>query len=191
MRLLAGLVVWVVVGLSIQGCEASVNSSDSRDGGETSGGCAAVAYDLTRPPSREDLGMQPGKSFMDVSCDEGFEVSLTLPDGAQVSVTARRVNADSHSAASPESGAPTTVDVHSVALDADEAVRLASGLADDLGIDAQPLQSWRAEVEGDGSAGNVDSPFMRNQLGYLTAEMQVQHLAASGNNYLHLIFTWD
>ncbi len=134
--------------------------------------------------------MEPGTSVMDVSCDDGFEAILTLPDGVEVSVTSRRVNADSNPAANPESGPPTTVDVHSVALDADAAVRVASGLADDLGIDARPLQSWRRAVADNATHGNVDSPFIRNQLGYLTAEMQVQHLGASGNNYVHLIITW-
>ena len=176
-----------LVGLSSQGCDADVNTGD----GETSGGCKARSYDLTSPPSRDDLGMPPGKSVMDVSCDEGFEVTFTLPDEARVSLTARRVNADSRSAASPETGPPTTVDVHSVALDADAAVEVASGLADNLGIDAKPLQSWRLEVEANASGGSVDSPFIRIQLGYLTAEMQVQHLGTSGNNYVHLILTWS
>lgn len=135
--------------------------------------------------------MSPGQSVMDVSCDEGFEVTFTLPDEAEVSMTARRVNADSRSAASPESGSPTTVDVHSVALDADAAVEVASGLAENLGIDAKPLRSWRLEVDNDSSVGSVDSPFIRNRLGYLIAELQVQHLGTSGNNYVHLILTWS
>ena len=135
--------------------------------------------------------MEPGASFMDVSCDEGFEVTVVLPDEAEVSLTARRVNADSHSGANPETGSPTTVDVHSVALTAEEAVQLASKLADDLGITARPLQAWQQQVEANTSGDNVDSPFLRNRLGYLTAEMQVQHLGTSGNNYVHLIFTWS
>lgn len=168
----------------MQGCDLSVRSS------ETSERCEAKSYDLTRPPSREDLGMEPGKSFMDVSCDDGFTVTVALPDAAEISLTARGVSADSYSTDNPEAGAPTTVDVHSVALDVDEAVQLAGGLADRLGIDAQPVQNWQHEVGNDPSGGNVDSLFMRNRLGYLTAEMQIQHLGISGNNYLHLIFTW-
>jgi len=183
-RLFAGLAAWVVVGLAIQGCDPSVNSR------ETSERCEPKSYDLTQPPSRKELGMEPGRSFMDVSCDDGFMVTLTLPDDAVVSVTARGVSADSYSTANPETGSPTTVDVHSVALGVDEAVQLATGLADSLGIDAQPVQNWRHEVGTDPSGGNVDSLFMRSRLGYLTAEMQVQHLGVSGNNYLHLIFTW-
>lgn len=157
---------------------------------ETAGGCEAASYDLARPPSREELGMQPGRSFMDVSCDQGFQVTLTLPDNVDIGVTARRVNADSHSAVNPETGPPTTVDVHSVALDTDEAVQLATDLAARLGIDAGPVQSWRLQVE-DTPADNVDSPFLRNRVGYLTAEMQVQHLGASGNSYVHLILSWS
>lgn len=69
-------------------------------------------------------------------------------------------------------------------------MQLATELAESLGIDAQPVQNWQHEVGTDPSGGNVDSLFMRSRLGYLTAEMQVQHLGVSGNNYLHLIFTW-
>lgn len=83
------------------------------------------------------------------------------------------------------------MDIHSVALDVDEAVQVASGLADDLGINPQPLEAWRAQVESGTSTGSVDSPFLRSRLGYLTAEMQVQHLGTSGTNYLHLIFSWQ
>lgn len=35
------------------------------------------------------------------------------------------------------------------------------------------------------------SPFLRSKLGYLTAELQVQHLATSGTNYVHLVLSWD
>lgn len=185
MRLFAGLVVWAVVGSAMQGCDVSVNT------GEPSDACEPRSYDLSRPPSREDFGMQPGKSYVDVSCDDGFRVTLTLPDDVEVSLTARGVTADSYSTANPETGSPTTVDVHSVSLSLEEAVQLADGLADTLGIDAQPVQNWQHEVGSDPSAGNVDSLFMRNRLGYLTAEMKVQHLGISGNNYLHLIFTWS
>lgn len=187
MRLVAELVV-LVVGLAISGCEVSETGGGK---GEASSGCRAVSYDLTQPPTRVDLGMEPGASVLDVSCDEGFQVTLALPDDAKVSLTARRVNADSRSAANPETGPPTTVDVHSVALDVDEAVRVGQSLADDLGINAQPLESWRAQVQSGTSTGSVDSPFLQARLGYLTAEMQVQHLGTSGNNHVHLIFTWS
>ncbi len=82
------------------------------------------------------------------------------------------------------------MDVHSVAMGTSQAVRVASGIADDLGIDAASLQTWEQQVEA-GSADSVDSPFLRNTLGYLTAELQVQHLGVSGNNYIHLILSWD
>ncbi len=47
------------------------------------------------------------------------------------------------------------------------------------------------QVAANASGDNVDSPFLRNRLGHLAAEMQVQHLGTSGNNYVHLIFTWS
>jgi len=36
----------------------------------------------------------------------------------------------------------------------------------------------------------VDSTFVRTKLGYLTAELQLHYLPASGNSYLHLVLTW-
>lgn len=187
MRLAASVLFVAVVGLSSQGCDADVTSGNGSNGG----GCEAASYDLSQPPTRADFGMQPGKSYVDVSCDAGFPVTLALPEGAKVSVTARRVNADSYSTGNPETGDPTTVDVHSVGLGTDRAVSTATDLAAELGMDPRPLASWRREVEADPSGGNVDSPFLRSHLGFLTAELQVQHLGPSGTNYVHLIFTWD
>lgn len=156
----------------------------------TADDCSPASYDLTQPPSRSDLGMQPGKTFMDKSCDAGFTLSLTLPTGASTSLTARRVNADSNSANDPAKDPPTTIDVHSTSLTVSAATKKASGIAKDLGIDATPLETWRQQVEGLNGAGSLDSPFLRTKLGYLTAELQVQHLGASGNNYVHLILSW-
>ncbi len=165
----------------IQGCDAGVSGDN-----DSSSGCADRSYDLTRPPTRDDLGMAPGKSILDVSCDDGFAVSLTLPDDAATTITARRLNADSYASGNPETGDPTTVDVHSIGYDLDQAVKAAQTIADDLGIDPAPLQRWRRDVESNGNT-SVDSPFMRSRLGYLTAELQAQHLATSGTNYVHLV----
>lgn len=186
MRRVAALWLCVVLGLSSQGCEGSVTSGD----GSATGGCDPASYDLTRPPSRDEFGMQPGKSYVDKACDAGFPVTFRLPDGAAASLTARRVTADSYNAANPETGAPTTVDVHSVALSVDEAVQLAARLADAMGIDARAMQEWRRQVKSDTSQSDIDSPFMRSRVGYLGVDMQVQHLGVSPpTNYLHLIFT--
>ncbi len=160
----------------------------SGNGSGSSDECEDRSYDLTQPPTRDELGMPVDKSVLDVSCDAGFELSLTLPKGAATSMTARRVNADSYAASDPETGDPTTMDIHSVGLDVEGALQVARGVADDLGIDPKPLERWRRDVESTPD-DSVDSPFMRAKIGYLTAELQVQHLGTSGTNYVHLILT--
>lgn len=186
MRLGARLLIGLVLLTPTQGCDTNVTTSNSTD---ATSACDPRSYDLRRPPSRDDLGMPAGESVLDVSCDEGFDLSLALPEDAATSLTARRVNADSYGSGSVESGEPTTMDVHSVGLDTDAALQTARRVAGDLGMDAAPLARWRAEVEARGG-DNVDSPFLRTKLDYLTAELQVQHLAASGTSYVHLILTW-
>lgn len=176
MRLLAALALGTVAGSLVQGC--------------STGACKAVSFDLTQPPSREEVGMRPGERFTSVSCDQGFAMTLMLPDKAEIGLTARRVGADSYSSANPKTSPPTTVDVHSAAQDTDEAVRSATALAAKLGIDPGPVQSWRRRVRNT-PTDSVDSPFLRNRVGYVSVDMQVQHLGVSGNNYLHLIFTWS
>lgn len=183
-RLLVGLLAATAIVLSTQGCDSNVTDHHNTDAG-----CAAATYDLSQPATRADLGLEAGKSFMDKSCDAGFELKLTLPQDASTSLTARRVNADSYGADTPATGAPTTMDVHSVALSVDDAVQVGGRIAGDLGTTATALQTWRQQVAA-GSGDSVDSPFLRNTLGYLTVEMQVQHLG-SGGNYLHLVLTWN
>ena len=69
-------------------------------------------------------------------------------------------------------------------------MRVASGIADDVGIDPAPLQAWQQQVRGRAAETASTHRSSRTTLGYLTVEMQVQHLGISGNNYVHLIFTW-
>ncbi len=186
MRRAALTLTCVMTATLIQGCD--VGTSDSQ--GETgSGSCEARTYDLTRPPTRSDFDMADGEATVDVSCDSGFEVTLRLPDDATTTITARRLNADSYAATDSATGDPTTLDLHSVALDPDTAVQVTHGVADDLTIDAQQVTRWRHDVAA-APESNVDSPFMRSTLGYLTAELQVQYLAASGNSYVHLVLSW-
>ena len=108
---------------------------------------------------------------MDVSCDSGFEVALTLPEDASTSFTVQRVNADSYGADDSTTGDPTTMDFHSVALDPDQAIQVANGMCSDLGIDSEPLRRWKLDVKTHPN-DSVDSPFVRTKLGYLTAELQ-------------------
>jgi hypothetical protein len=133
--------------------------------------------------------MPEGETVLDVSCDTGFDVALTLPEGRSTDMIARRVNADTLASGNPEQDPPSAMDVHSVALELDEAIEVAGGVAADLGIDASPLGQFEALV-GRAPGDNANSPFMRSAVGYLTAEIQVQHVGASGNNYLHLVLTW-
>ena len=180
-----GLAVVMLVGLvTILGCEADVT-----DGEAGADFCDPQSYDMSSPPSRSDLGMPEGETVLDVTCDTGFEVTLKLPERRSTEMMARRVNADSLAAGDPEHSAPTTMDVHSVAFGLNEAIQVASGVAADLGIDASSLSRFRAMVTG-APGSNADSPFLRTTVGYLTAEIQVQHLGASGNNYVHLVLTW-
>lgn len=170
-----------------------MDSSSSRAGSERAVGhrCEARSYDLTSPPTRDDLGMTPGKEIVDVSCDDGFDVKLALPQDAATTITARGFTADAYGSGDPESGNPTTIDVHSVSYDVAEAVQVVQGVADDLGIDSAPVRQWRADVESRGDRDSIDSPFMRSTVGYVNADLQVQHVPTSGDNYMHLILSWD
>jgi len=185
-RIVVLVAAGLMIGLSSVGCDFNMTSNDHTVAED----CDPVSYDLTTPPSRAEVGMEPGKDVVDKSCDAGFETTLALPTEETTALTARRVDADSRSAADPANDPPTTMDVHSVALGPEQAMRVASGIADDVGIDVTPLLAWEQRVEGAGGGDSVDSPFLRTTLGYLTFEMQVQHLGTSGNNYVHLVLSW-
>lgn len=185
-RVVVAFLVGGVVALAGPACDVHVSSNLH----DSAGDCRPMSYDLSRPPSRADVGMDPGEGYADASCDAGFPLRLTLPEGTTTSLTASQVSADSYSAVDPGTNPPTTMDVHSVALDLDQAVRTSTRLANDLGIDPSALATWRQQVADSRSTDSVDSPFLRNRVGYLTVEIQVQHLGISGNNYLHLILGW-
>jgi hypothetical protein len=192
-------VVIVLMATLIQGCDMGSDSEGDTAGGNSGGNsgengggadsCQDRTYDLATPPSRDDLGMPEGESTLTVACDDGFVVTLDLPEDTSTSVTARRVNADSYGADDSTTGDPTTMDVHSVALDPDQAVSIANGVCKDLGIDPEPLRRWSSDIENNPS-DSVDSPFVRTTIGDLTAELQLQYLPTSGNAYLPLVLPW-
>lgn len=182
----AALLVGLGIALSSQGCDFSVTSSADKGSD-----CSAVTYDLRQPPSRAEVGMASGASYTAKSCDDGFPASFTLAQGAGTSLTATLVTADSYSTPEPATAQPTTMDVHTGALNLDGAMGLARRLADDLGIDPGPLQTWRQQVAASDSTDGIDTPFMRSHLGYVTVEMQVSYLGTSSNTYVHLIFNLD
>jgi len=174
----------VLTATLMQGCDVGSDSPTS-PGSES---CEDQTYDLTEPPTRADFGMPDGESTVTVACDGGFVVTLNLPEDASTRLTSRRVNADSYGADDAATGDPTTIDIHSVALDPDDALQVAGGVASDLGMDEKPLHRWRFDIKASPN-DSVDSPFLRSKLGYLTAELQLQYLPGSANAYLHLVLT--
>jgi len=134
--------------------------------------------------------MRPGRAYVDVSCDDGFELTLTLPGEVGTTISTRRLNADSYHADNTETGDPTTIDVHSVGYEPADALTEARRVAGDLGIDARGLDRFPQDVAAAGEE-NHTSAFVRTTRDYLTAELQLQYLGASGTTYVHVVLSWS
>jgi hypothetical protein len=167
--------------LGLMGCEVSHDTSSKR--------CTRSTYDLTKPPTRAQVGMQTGKTTVVCESDTAFDVTLKLPRARRLDMAVTLLTFDSLGAAHAEVDDPTGADLHSERLPMERAVALGERIGHDLGIETAGIRDWRRRVEAGGDT-DLSSAFMRSTVGYLTAELQVSHLASDNLNGVHVILSW-
>ena len=98
-------------------------------------------YDLTTPPTREDLGYEPGQPALSLDRGTGdlLAVGVDLPQGRALDVEAFRVD----SVAGPGEAAPTSLYVYT-SVPPDEADAVLDRAADLLGLDEAAVARGRA-----------------------------------------------
>jgi hypothetical protein len=142
--------------------------------------------DLRTPPTREQLGVEPGAdsaSYVRSSGDVTIDVDLTLPEGGRLHVPAIAL----HAAFSDIIGNEIVVNRVEPSLDAAERAVLDSG---DLGLDVQRVRSvvaaWR-HGERDLGTANV---FRGGRFGYLGIEVEMRPNGAGGTVLINYTVSW-
>lgn len=157
---------------------------------EDAAACAGRTWDLRTPPSREDVGMPPGREWVAWECDDPREMTFRLPGEAALRVPSTLVTFDAYGARRPETGDPTTADVHTGPLGLDAAARLATGILRRLGTDAGEIGEWRARAAAATSTDYVRSLFIRSRVGYLGVEVRTTYMPLSKSAFVHIIFNF-
>lgn len=149
--------------------------------------CDARSLDLRQPPTRDDVGMPQGERSVDWSCDDGFSLTVKLPDDRTLELEARALSLSTYGV-DADTNEPQGVDIHSTWLSVDDAVKLANRLADAFGMDPAPIETWSDEAQSPPDP-TVDTKtrFIPGTAGYVQADLQVVHQNVSGDNTVHLI----
>lgn len=132
-------------------------------------------FDLTSPPSREKVGLPDGRSDITYSRPEPFFVRASLPERHELAFEARMVGFDSLNSPHPETGPPTTLDIHYYleTLEAGRDHLLAA--VDQFGLEEQAVTEWYQEASNPDSApgpSTIRSRWISTTVGYLLLQVR-------------------
>lgn len=166
----------------------------------------AGTWDLRTPPSREEAGMPPGETVVIYDRHGGWwdatliRARVLLPEGKRLEVEASNVAFDSYGApCSQRAGksAPTTMDISVGPVPLDDARRELVRAADEFGFSRPYVEEWYSEskkaVEQGDATDWIKTPFLRSEVGYLTAEVRGSFLPYEHeveHAFVHYIFSW-
>ena len=133
-------------------------------------------FDLTSPPSRDEVGLAAGSSHVayEQPDQRPFEIRVALPDGAGLAFDARLVWFDSLGSPDPATGPPTTLDIHHYTTLAGARDHLLAA-AEQFGFAPEAVDRWYAEASGPlpvAAPSTVRTPWLTATVGYL--ELQVR-----------------
>lgn len=156
--------------------------------GRDSATCVGRTWDLRTPPSRADVDMPPGRKWVSWQCDDPQEMTFQLPADTVLSIPSTGVTFDSYGAPHPETGDPTTADVHTGPIGLDAAEETASEILTTLGANTGEIAEWRRQAAAAAGTDTVRSPFIRSRVGYLGVEMRTTYNPLSDSAHVHVIF---
>jgi hypothetical protein len=165
-------------------------------------------WDLRTPPSREEAGMPSGQPYVIYEAqgwwhETPIQAQVLLPEDKRVDTEANYVALDSYGARCwkhTESSPPTTMDIGVGPVHFEEGYREMLEAADEFGFsqrDIRDTEEWGLEVqavvkEGE-STERIRTPFLRSEVGYLTAEVRASFLPYEHeveHAYVHYTFSW-
>jgi hypothetical protein len=204
MRVPAAVVVAMAAALlSLGGCKVTEGQPEAAPSNKVDEVLASGTgrFDLTRPPSRAEVGLPAGKADVTYQRQdhEPFEVQVVLPDGKQLTVEARLLTFDALSAPDPTTGPPTSMDVHYYAPDLDAGRDHLLVAAQAFGLDTGLIAKWYDEAKAplpNQAPPRAESPWLRTNVGYLRMDVQARYLPADGTTgsdqtVIHYLLTWE
>jgi hypothetical protein len=159
-------------------------------------------FDLTRPPTREELGMPArGDEVVYQRADtRPIEVRVSLPQGEDLVVSARLITADSASRPDAATAPPSTMDLHTYPATLEEGYAHMLAAARRFGFDGELIRKWHDEAMAPRptqAPPTVSAPWMRTRIGYLGIEVQaryappVQGEPGTEQTTVHYLLTWE
>lgn len=172
----------------VMGC--GMNSAD--EGDPTPGaGTGGVTYDLTEPPTRDEVGMAAGKKVVTEETDRGRPVTIALPGGRRLSTEVNLVTFDSFGAGlEAETADPTGMDMHTPRMGLPAATGVLRESLRQLGGSRELAESWRRAAESAAGTEIVRSENVPHELGYLTVRVQGRYNPVDEQASIAYILFW-
>jgi hypothetical protein len=133
----------------------------------------AVTYDLRRPPTRTDVGIPDGEKVVVDEANEGYPVTLLLPEGRRLKTKVNLVTFDSFGAGTDATHAdPTGADLHTARVSLDDAAAVMAASLRQLGSSGAAADQWVERARSATGTATVRSENIPTRLGYLAVRLQ-------------------
>ena len=150
---------------------------------------APVRIDLTRPPTRGQLGFIDPNDFRSWTNPDHapFPVTVLLPGGREYASSAQLVTATSLA----QRAAPTQVTVKQTPTDRDQARATLTDLSAKWGFDESTVRNWYEHPRSAGMGHAYSTRVFRGQkVGFITPEFQVEHHIRTDVYIVDATFLW-
>lgn len=148
-------------------------------------------FDLTIPPSREEVGLPDGADVVTQQFDNDFPVQVLLPEGKVLAFDAYLVVVDAHDAADSEISPPTTMDIYHRAASLEDGYDHFLAAAEEFGLDTQAIDNWYREATSPGNE-TARSLWLRTTIGYLDLEVRAVYLRPPiDDTTVHYLLAWE
>jgi hypothetical protein len=173
--------------LVLVGCGVNSADDDPTPGSDP----GEVTYDLTTPPTRDQVGMAPGEKVVIDETESGRPVTVALPEERRLATEVHLVTFDSYAAGvDADTADPTGMDMHTPRMGISAATDLLRDSLRQLGGSERIADTWRQAAASAAGTETVRSENVPYEVGYLTARVQARYSPIDEQASVAYVFFW-
>jgi len=176
--------VAVLAAVVVQGCGVQIGDDEPQTEWD--------AWDLTRPPTRAEVGIPDGRTTViyEDPPGAGRTVTVTLPEDRVLRPRANSVAFSAIGTPEPTTADPSTMDIGGAVLPLDQALDEMAASLRELEIPTDTADDWYRDAAGARSVDRVDSAWVRTEVGYLTVEVQGRYDPLTESAIIAYVLLW-
>lgn len=147
-------------------------------------------WDLTEPPTRDQLRLEDGRDVVVYETDGPRPVTLRLPEGVTLKFPLELLTFDSLGSAPSDSPAPTGLDAKTDRVPLKETVELYRSALEQLGMSTKRVEGFEDQAKGASGQETVKSPVTTRRYGYLELNVVAHFESTDDKGYVTLVGAW-